>query len=70
MAARSPLWSPDGRGLAFISTEADKQSGEAEPAIRSAAKPPVWMVGSDGGEAPRQVSVPVSVRIGNRCVRP
>ncbi len=53
--ATSPLWSPDGRWLAFLSDRAQSGSDDPEASIQ------VYLLRSDGGKAERLTNVPGGV---------
>ncbi|HTI13533.1 MAG TPA: S9 family peptidase [Dictyobacter sp.] len=53
-SANSPVWSPDGRWLAFVSArEGDDLSGAdaKEQQQKGKGKPQIWIIPTDGGEA-------------------
>ncbi|GCF08062.1 S9 family peptidase [Dictyobacter arantiisoli] len=51
--AHSPVWSPDGRWLAFVSERAGDAQGKESSGEkkRSKGKPQIWLLPTDGGEA-------------------
>jgi dipeptidyl aminopeptidase/acylaminoacyl peptidase len=58
--ATDPVWSPDGRWLAFVSEREGELSGkdDGEQKIRGKGKAHIWLIPTDGGEARQLTAMP------------